>query len=257
MHWLLTDETNKPPNEDQFFIYGGLLLHSDSVPAVDQIVRNVRREFGYGPSASFKFSVGGSGQDAATHEAAKAALLDRLTETGVKFAVTLIHARIRGDQHINAVIEQAINTLTMAYWEFLGDVDDQGVMLIDRVDSARGHDAFRDFTRRFTEGLDISGRVRPVNDRILLFGMTNNNSSHLSSAVDICIGAFRTCVNASSQSSRDEAARIYWPLIDPLIWRRDGRRSAGGYRPRPVDVRAPAVRRIYERLEADLRRWGA
>ncbi|MET3467922.1 hypothetical protein [Microbacterium sp. 1262] len=256
MYWLLTDETNKPPRADQFFIYGGLMLDSAVAGAVDAAVSDVRREYGYAQDASFKFSVGGSGLDAETHEAAKLALLDRLPELGLKFVATVVHYRIKGDAHINAVIELAINTLTMAYWEFLGDERRQGIMLIDRVDTARGHDEFRNFARRFTEGLQFDQRSRRVDDRILLFGMTNNNSSRLSSAVDIAIGAFRTCVNASTTNSADDGtAATYWRRLDPLVWRRNGRRTAGGFRPRPVDVRAPSIRRVYDKLEADLRSW--
>ena len=256
MYWLLTDESNKPPREDQFFIYGGLLINSETAPLVDEAVRSVRREYGYARDASFKFSVGGSGLDATAHEAAKLALLDRLATLGVRFAVTVVHYRIKGNARINKVIELSINTLTMAYWEFLGDERAQGIMLIDRVDTAQGHDEFKNFARRFTEGLTFDTYTRRVDDRILMFGMTNNNSSRLSSAVDICIGAFRICVNASTSGSSDDVtAATYWPRLDRLIWRRNGTRSAGGFRPRPLGIGAPSIRRVYEKLEADLRGW--
>lgn len=256
MYWFLTDETNKPPKDDQFFIYGGVIIDSDRVPEVDAAVRKVRKDHGYEPSASFKFHGGQSGKETDDHEKAKLALLELLPALDVKFAATVVHARIGAGRPINTVIEMGINTMTQAFWEYLGDTTSPGIMLIDRVDKTKDYDEFTNFARRFTEGLDFGREPKRVDDRILLFGMTNNNSSHLSSVVDICLGAFRWCVNESTSGNGDsERAREYWTRVDALIWRKRGSRTLGGYRPRPVDVRGPQIRPVYEQLQRDLRSW--
>lgn len=256
MFWFLTDETNKPPKDDQFFIYGGVIIDSERVPEVDAAVRAVRAEHGYEPSAAFKFHGGQSGKEPDEHEVARLALLDLLPALGVKFAATVVHARIRADRPINTVIEMGINTMTMAYWEYLGDEASPGIMLIDRVDKTKDYDEFTNFSRRFTEGLRFGAVTRRVDNRVLLFGMTNNNSSNLSSVVDICLGAFRWCVNESTSGNSDsERARRYWARVDALIWRKGGARTKGGYRPRPVGVRDDQIRAVYQQLERDLRAW--
>lgn len=256
MHWFLTDETNKPPKDDQFFIYGGVIVDSERVPEVDATVRAVRKKFGYEQSAPFKFYGGDSGKEREAHEEAKLELLDRLPALDVKFAASPVHARIRGEKPINTVMEMGINTMTMAYWEYLKGENSTGIMLIDRVDKSKDYDEFNNFARRFTEGLDFQGKARRVDDRILLFGMTNNNSSHLSSVVDICLGAFRWCVNASTSGrGDDERAREYWQRVDALIWRKAGARTKGGYRPRPLAISHPEIKAIYVQLEFDLRNW--
>src|SRR5690349_3803454 len=136
MHWFLTDETNKPPKDDQFFIYGGVIIDSERVPEVDAAVRAVRKKFGYEQSAPFKFYGGDSGIEAAAQEEAKLDLLDRLPALDVKFAASPVHARIRGDKPMTTVMEMGINTMTMAYWEFLKSETSRGIMLIDRVDKS-------------------------------------------------------------------------------------------------------------------------
>ncbi|MBN9169132.1 MAG: hypothetical protein J0J11_04295, partial [Microbacterium sp.] len=55
--WVLfVDETNFPPEEGQFFIYGGVAIHTDKLPKLNRKVDRIRRRYDYAPGQSLKFT---------------------------------------------------------------------------------------------------------------------------------------------------------------------------------------------------------
>jgi hypothetical protein len=259
MYLFLTDETNKPPELDRFFIYGGLVIESERLPALDRAIARIRREHNYPPGETFKFSNVGN-NDATEHREAKAEALAAVADLGASFIATMIlrqviAGQVDGELRSEEYIEWSINTATAGFHKFLRSKptrEGHGAMFIDRdADPAR----FNRLAERYQLGLAPTGYRLPVNDRIHLFGMTNNNSSHLSSAADIALGAFRYCVNFACGDGREDVSRELMASLSRLIWSSPtGRRSEFGYIPRPVpaNILHPGHRRTYARVTTTL-----
>jgi hypothetical protein len=257
MYLFLTDESNKPPEEQQFFIYGGVAVPSNRVPDLHARIDAVRKVHHYAAGENLKFS-NIDGKDAGEHRAAKDGVLAALAECEADLLVTVVLEQILRTQDESAYMSMAINAMTSVYHQFLTAHDEQGSLLVDRVDKRRKSeiDEFTEHARRFQTGLVMEGYEYPVNDRVLLFGMTSNNASHLSSAADIALGAFRYCVNALTRhaDAKLEIARQLMPRVDALFrWRSlDGVRL--GYSPYPKTFKFPGPEAKYDSLRNGLKR---
>lgn len=258
MYLYLTDESNRPPEPDRFFVYGGLVIDADRIPELDRIVRDIRTRFHYLPGETFKFSNVGN-HDATEHRDAKAAVLAALPGLGASFIATTILRQVIGGQVNGQIqndeyIEFAINTATAGFHKYLRTAQGHGIMLLDR-DADPGR--FNAMAARYQEGLQPAGYNLAVNDRIHLFGMTSNNASHLSSAADIALGAFRYCLDYACGVGLEPAARSLMTALLPTIWSdpTTGVFREYGYVPRPVvdNIYSPAIRATYDRVADTLR----
>lgn len=221
MHWLLGDETNKPPKDGQFFIYGGLIVPAEAVTAVHDDVQAIRTRFGLSKAADLKFT-NKSKIPPLEHRALKSELLDMLDSHSVKFIASVVLQQVLANQSEEKYMGFAVNTITLTFHKFLKSIDGHGAIFIDRVQSAQVNSVLNEMSDNFQSGLKHpNGYSHPVNDRIVLFGMTNNNSSHLSSCADIVLGSFRYCVNAATghdKASKAIASELM-PKVDRLWWR--------------------------------------
>lgn len=217
MHVLLVDEANMPPKEGQFFLYGGLIVEATEIPKLSRKVDVIRQRYGYGPGDNLKFS-NQSGIDADTHVRVKKKVLRQIEKAGGQFIVNVVLDRILASQEPTDYAEKAINVITQRYHEFLTYHDSHGIVLMDRVDRSQVNKTLNDMASRFQSGLQFPEGYRKVNDRILLFGMTNNNSSNLSSCADIVLGSFSYVVNSVTghAGASPEVARKIAPHVGLL-----------------------------------------
>ncbi|TFC15214.1 hypothetical protein E3O19_08780 [Cryobacterium algoritolerans] len=147
-----------------------------------------------------------------------------------------------------------MNTVTGAYRKMLSSEGTHGIMLMDR-----DNDRFDHLEYLFQHGLDMRGSHIRVDDRIMLFGMTNDNASNLSSAADIALGAFRYCVNTAVGDGREPVAREMFPNLAEIMWAKELAEGAQlfsgyGYHPRPKldQIRVQSHRSRYDNLAAAL-----
>lgn len=247
MHLFVVDETNRDYVENQFFIVGGLVFTDDQAVATDALIRRIRSEAGFVRGDSFKFHTN-SRPDSMTFEVwndAKSQLLQGLMELGVRMIVyTLLHD-IGRNQTYDLRMNYALNTVLYAYDDLLYRDNASGVFLLDRDNGRYDH-----LEHLFQHGLQFEGRDFYLDQRIKLFGMTNDNASHLSSAADIALGAFRYCVNTAGGRGRDEIARTVFPTLAELLWgvpREDGIKQIGGFgfHSRPRNVGRADYRELY------------
>lgn len=250
MHWFLVDETNREYAADHFFIVGGLVYTEPQIELVDAAVREVRAAHGYRAGDSLKFDTNGRPDHITpeVHRQAKQDLIQRLRDIGVRMIVYVILHDICKDQAYDVKMNYALNTLVYAYDDMLFRESATGVMLIDR-----DNDRYNHLEHLFQHGLDFEGREVPVTARIRLFGMTNDNASHLSSATDVALGAFRYCVNAAGGWGRNDVARAMFPPLADMMWdfknEKDVKQVRGyGYHPRPQTVKAYRYKELYTAL---------
>lgn len=262
MDILLTDETNLAPKEHQFFIYGGVAISGGQVARLHDGVQKIRQKYDFAAGASLKFSNQES-HDVDAHRRAKRATFKLMRRCDARLLCSVVLERVLRP-HADSpqiYVGWALNAVTMAYHEMLKREDRRGVLLMDRVDSKQVNFALQEHSDRFQKGLQFpSGYSRPVSDRIVAFGMTSNNASHLSSCTDIAIGTLAYCMNAVAGvgGAKMEVASKMAPLLRPIWWRPHPRRSTpDGYIPRPKDQWVGDVRARYADMSRGLRVLGA
>lgn len=254
MHLFLVDETNRNFVANHFFIVGGLVFTEEQLAQVDAAVRAIRLAKGYKAGDSFKFDTNTRPEQVSVDQAreAKQAVIHFLRDAKVRLICYVVLHDLCKDQSYDTRMDFALNTLANAYHDLLVTESATGIMLMDR-----DNDRYDYLEGLFQHGLRFSGGgTKRVDDRIKLFGMTNDNASHLSSAADIALGAFRYCVNAAGGFGKDEVAREMFPPLAEMLWgvERDGVKRVGGYgfHPRPLGVWKPAFKERYNALEEAL-----
>jgi len=249
MHWFIVDETNRDYAANHFFIVGGLVFTAEQIDSVDAAVREIRARHGYLPGDSFKFDTRARPEQVSIEEstAAKGELITALQELGVRMITYVILHDLCMNQTYDVRMNFALNTLAYAYHSLLQSESATGVMLMDR-----DNDRYSHLESLFQTGLQFPGRTFRLDGRIKLFGMTNDNASHLSSAADVALGAFRYCVNTAGGWGRDAVARGMFPSVSSLMWgitQGDVRRIGGyGFHSRPQRVGKPEFQDLYANL---------
>lgn len=259
MHLFLVDETNAGHMPDKFFILGGLVFTEEQVAKVDAAVKARRRQFGYKDGDSFKFNTHTRPEQVSIEQFrdAKQALIADLKDIGVRMIATVCLHDVAGKDP-DRIMEYGLNNVAASYHRLLSKEQAQGFMLMDR-----DNDRY-DYLERFHQhGFDYGGSHKSVQDRVLLFGMTNDNASHLASATDIALGAFRYCVNAAGGAGRDAVAKAMFGNLSHLMWGVDdpkaGKRQVKGYgyipSPEPSNIRVDKYRERYENLAKALEEY--
>lgn len=253
MHLFLVDETNKHFVENHFFIVGGLVFTPDQASEVSNAVALRRHDAGFRPGDSFKFNTserpGYVSPD--EHREAKRLVVSDLRDIGVRMVVSLVLHDLCQSRSYDDQMEWSLNTLAGAYRKLLLRDGARGIMLMDR-----DNDRFDHLEHLYQHGLQFqNGTSIDLSDRIMLFGMTNDNASHLSSAADIALGAFRYCVNTAVGEGRESVAREMFPHLAEILWSngRPGRARKildYGYYPRPKvpNIRVAAHKQRYHDL---------
>jgi len=256
VHSFVIDETNKNSTAGQFLIVGGLVFRPKQMVKVHDAVEKIRLKYGYRDGDSLKFQISArpahvSIQDAT---AAKKAVIKKLGKYKVRMITYVILHDIAASSSEQERMKMALNTLAWGYHRLLKSDDADGMMLIDRDDQQHPH-----LVSLFQNGLSVERRNLVLRDRIRFFGMTANNESHLSSAVDIALGGFRFCVNTAgldeAHSAHMTANSIFGPLSS-LLWsekRGVTRRIGGfGFHARPKSVRVQRYQEQYDELRQKL-----
>ncbi len=219
MRILFTDETNMNPGRDAtFFIYGGLFLPIETIPALHDGIEQIRDQLGYGPADELKFETNSrpEGVSVADWTPAKRDVVALCRESDCQFiAYVALHAIVQGQTQQNRVLWAADHVLGR-FNRYLTEVDDIGIVAVDNLPI---NAQFRYLSDKFSVGLTVDNRTVQL-DRIKLFSATCSNASHISSAMDIVLGSFRYCVN---NPRNPDAAREMMSNVVRLMWHtRDG-----------------------------------
>ena len=253
-YWFLGDETNTQAKPGEFFVVGGLVFPLAAIDDIHADMAAIREDRGYGPGDSLKFDTRARpkhvSQDDATD--AKRATIEALSSRGVQMFTYVILQDIAGAQSEKVRMEWALNSLALAYDRFLHVDGATGAFMMDRDDSQHKH-----LASMFQDGLTMKRGARELSERIKFFGMTSNNASHLSSAVDVALGGFRYCVNhcVNGTGNEDVARTIFSPLAQLMygVTTKTGRYIWDyGYLELPKPVKRPAYASKYDLLRNQL-----
>ena len=215
MHILLTDETNAVPSDAaKFFVYGGLIVDAGALPQLDDRVAAARAKYGYKPGDLLKFDTNARPKhvplDAAT--AAKNDVIQACIDVDCKFIVYVVLHAIAKTRPAADIVAWGANCVVGKFNYFLHVTNSHGLVAMDRFPAGNDYSFLTD---KFCFGLTFQGEDPVALDRIKLFSSTCINASHVSSAMDIALGAFRYCIN---QPANVAAAKVMMANICRMIW---------------------------------------
>ena len=249
MQLLCTDETNLPSDPAaKFFVYGGLVLPADSLFDLHTRVAGIRKQFGYEPTDTLKFSTASRPPQVTVPEAtaAKQQVVNACIDLGCVFIANVVLHAIAKNTSQDELIRRGANHVIGRFNRYCYELDEYGICLIDRLP---GGLEYRYLSDKFTRGLDFEDGSTVALGRVVLFAATCNNASNLSSAVDIVLGSFRYCIN---QPKNIEAARTMMAGVTKMVWhKRIGDVLHVGERGlilRPKTIRVAEYRAEYDAL---------
>jgi hypothetical protein len=244
-----------------FFIYGGVFIDVDELPAIHEKIERLRRDAGFGAGDSLKFSAKGrpGALSPEEHRDIKSAVIALAEEYGVTFCAYLVLQAIAKVQQTDNIVHWGCNTLLARYNQFLLERDDHGVGVLDRF-SGNAHNAFNYAKVKFQRGLTFGRNPDTRLDRVLGIGFTCDGAAHMSSVADIVLGAFGYCI---SEGINTEAAQTMFPALVRLMWKRtrNGQTTAieSGFnlRPKTEEMKSLRYKEMYVELMERLNRYVA
>lgn len=260
---LFGDETNVTSNHGDFFIYGGLAATPESMIKVHHLVAEVRQKYGFKPTDPFKFSTNSRPKsvDFEDWTAAKKELLLRAAELDELDLITyvVLHELARNTSAKDKM-RYALNVI-LAHFDlvYLKEKNAHGLVSIDRVDNL----GFGYLAERFTKPLELPDDNSVMLKRTLLLSQTCDGASHMSSLVDIVLGAFRYCVNTATGAGQDAVAVAMFTPVASLLWEAPEQDSSGtrggvdgyGFLKYPKSIKSQAYQGRYDNLTETLQAY--
>ncbi len=263
LYWFHIDETNATGKEADFLIVGGLILNGKQIMDADLAIDVIRKHFGYEPTDQFKFNTKSRPPQVTPENfrKAKETAISLLEPLGIRMVVYVVLHEIAKNKDAEEMMAMAYNSLFDHFdSKFLESMNTKGVVCIDR---GKDQFVFKYLQEKHQGGIRyVDGYERHL-DRIMHYSVTTDGASHISSLVDIALGAFRYCVNLSNSPDKEQRLEIANSLLRPLskaLWSNDanGKRLITGYGflPHPRGgIRVESYRLKYETLAEDLQRW--
>jgi hypothetical protein len=233
----------------KFFLYGGVFIDVDELPAIHEKIEKLRRDAGFGTSDSLKFVAKGrpGALSPEQHRDIKRAVIALAEEHGVTFCAYLVLQAIAKVQQAENIVHWGCNTVLARYNQFLHERNDHGVVVLDRF-SGHADKAFNYAKVKFQRGLTFGRDLDAPLDRVLGIGFTCDGAAHMSSVADIILGALGYCI---SEGINTEAAQTMFPTLIRLMWKRtwNGQTTAVEFgfnlRPKIEDVKSLRYREMY------------
>ncbi len=219
MFLLYCDETNLDPNENEFFIYGGIALPNGTAKPLHNTIERVRRTYGIPKEFFLKFN---PKPDHLTHQQfieVKQSVIEAAVAQGCILLVSIILHRIADSPE--AARRNEINRVVYHFNCLLNRSHDHGLVLVDRFSDSQIDAHLREKFSVGLRGLPYCITMRLEN--IVGYHYSAIGQSHFPSIVDILIGSIRFAVNAHTKrdASRLQTAARLLQMIAPLFFRRD------------------------------------
>lgn len=256
MYLLYCDETNLEPKDNDFFVYGGLVVPAVSAHSLSQTIERIRRDFGVPKDFVLKFNPGPKHLTHDQFSALKQAVITTTRDHGCVFLTSLTLHNVASSA--DEARRFAINTICFHFDCYLGRPNSHGLVLIDRFEDGKIDGHLREKFSTGLTGLPYSNELRL--DRIIGFHYSAVGQSHFGSAIDIVLGSFRFAVNAFTRKEQGklQTAATMLGLLAPLFFREraDGRVSELSLIFSPKIIKADKYRLIYEELRTFLTQNG-
>lgn len=199
MRLLLADETNSNPDTSDFFIYGGLHFDIETMPELDDAIREKRRCKGYRRGDDLKWN--GQPEDVSPEEHAsiKDSLLDLAQEHNAQFIPVMVLYELIEDTKKPIQWVRCMRDL-LGQFKFSLDDGESGIAVMDHLPEGGEEEEKEMLENAFSYGLTFGGDNYVRLDDIKLISTTYSKASHVSSLLDIVLGAFQFCINNPGHS---------------------------------------------------------
>jgi hypothetical protein len=216
VYLLVCDETNLQPSQTvDFFVYGGLAVPADAAGRLSQRIAEIRQAHGFQSTDKLKHQNKAKPPHVAKADwdAAKGEVIAACRDHDVKLIACLIHHKIAANQKDNLIEWQLDTVLDVFNGTLLGQADDVGWVIIDRLGNGKEYDLLK---TKFAKGASSKSGFWYPYPRIVGYAATCEVASHLASATDVVIGALGYCIN---QRRMMAVPKQIFSAISPLIYR--------------------------------------
>jgi len=252
MYLLYCDESNLDKAENNFFVYGGLVIEASVGHSLSQQIDELRKTAGVLREFALKFNPTPSNLDHGKFIALKQAVIEAAIAHKCVFLSSLILHDIASSP--DDARRKEINRICFHYNCYLSRLKSHGLVLIDRFEDKRINGHVREKFSIGITGLPYSKEHRL--DRIIGFHYAAIGQSHFGSIVDIVLGSFRFAVNAFTRNDEQRlpTARRLLEIIAPLFYREEasGSLSELSLFFSPKIIKADKFRQRYADLKAFL-----
>jgi hypothetical protein len=253
MFIFIGDETNVTQSRKaKFFIYGGLLINADRALEAKSRLISIRSQRHFSPEDKFKFDTNSKPAHVSSTDflSAKSEVLDVCSELGVQFMAYAVHHSIASQHGGERIWLWALNTLLCGYDLFLQREGSHGMCLVDRFSNDLA--TLEKIHKHGVNPQFYGGRLKHPLQKVWCYGTVSIDTTHLTSMVDIVLGAFRYCVNEIDR--RTVTPKLY-KKVRPLMVSEPGNPSVveeWGLFLRPKSVKVLEYKRDYDNLRERL-----
>lgn len=216
MHLLYCDESNLEDKENDFFVYGGIVVEGGAALSLSKAVDKIRSDTGVPTDFCLKFNPGPPELNHSQFVALKQAVIEAAVEHQCTFLTSLILHNIAKSP--DEARRNAINTICYHFHCYLVHQNSHGLVLIDRFEDKKIDGHLREKFSIGLTGMPYSNQMRL--DRIIGFHYSAIGQSNFGSVIDIVLGSFRFAVNAFTREDpgKLQTARNLLTLLAPLFY---------------------------------------
>lgn len=256
MYLLYCDETNLEERNNDFFVYGGLVIDAQKAHSLSLAIDTIRDTAKIPPDFILKFNPGPGHLSHGDFISLKQAVIESAISHGCILLTSMILHNVATSP--SDARRNEINRICYHFNCFLSRQTSHGLVLIDRFDDREIDRHLREKFSLGIRGLPYSEELRL--DRIVGFHYAAIGQSHFSSIIDIILGSFRFAVNAFTRHENEklETAKRLLEILSPLFFREsaDGRVSEIGLFFSPKVIRVDRYRQMYADLAIFLSEHG-
>ena len=256
MYLLYCDESNLEEKDNDFFVYGGLVVDGQAAQSLSLAIDSIRKSAKVPLGFILKFNPGPEHLSHKDFIALKQAVIEAAIDHGCVFLTSMILHNVATNPA--EARRNEINRICYHYDCYLNRPKSHGLVLIDRFEDKQIDGHLREKFSVGVTGLPYSKEHRL--ERIVGFHYAAIGQSHFSSIIDIVLGSFRFAVNAFTRhgdTKLDTANRLL-ELLSPLFFREtsNGKVSELSLFFSPKIIRSDKYRKMYSDLASFLSEHG-
>jgi hypothetical protein len=256
MHLLYCDESNLEEKDNDFFVYGGLVVDGQAAQSLSLEIDTIRESAKIPRDFILKFNPGPKHLSHEEFISLKQAVIDAAISHSCVFLTSMILHNIATNP--NDARRNEINRICYHYDCYLNRPKSHGLVLIDRFEDKKIDGHLRDKFSIGITGLPYSKELRL--ERIVGFHYAAIGQSHFSSIIDIVLGSFRFAINAFTRQDKEklDSAKRILEILSPLFFREatDGKISELSLFFSPKVIKSEKYRTMYSDLANFLSEYG-
>lgn len=256
MHLLYCDESNLESKNNEFFVYGGVVIEAAAALSLSKAVEKIRHDSGVPKDFVLKFNPGPEHLNHQQFSVLKQSVIEAAIDHGCLFLTSLTLHNVANSP--DDARRKAINTICYHFDCYLNRPKSHGLVLVDRFDDKQIDGHLREKFSIGLTGMPYSQEMRL--DRIIGYHYSAIGQSHFGSVIDILLGSFRFAVNAFTRNEKGKikTAGALLKMMSPLLFRErsDNRVSKLSLIFSPMTIKSDKYRAQYQALKKFLEESG-